>query len=177
VPSDFGNKRFAEVILSMVLELFGKQCLSSLTAVTLWMVLMFGCMAPAAMGAVDIPKCKAGPSAVLPPDVYVPMDSWVYPALDRLHGLGYLNSGYLGLRPWTRRSIQRMLDDTSQDEGLEKNPQAAEILADLRREFGVEDEDLSDLSYGCEGLYTRLQGITGLTLRDSFHLGQTLVND
>ena len=29
----------------------------------------------------------------------------------------------------------------------------------------------------CEGLYTRLQGISGLTLRDSFHLGQTIVND
>jgi hypothetical protein len=105
------------------------------------------------------------------------MDSWVYPALDRLHGLGYLESAYLGIRPWTRRSIQRMLDETSQDNDIQNNPQAVEILTALRREFGVEDDDLGDFSYGCEGLYTRFQGISGLTLRDSFHLGQTLVND
>src|ERR1035437_1190144 len=135
------------------------------------------CLAPAAIGAVDLPHCKAGPGVNLPADVYVPMNSWVYPALDRLRGLGYLESAYLGIRPWTRRSIQRMLDETSQDNDIQNNPQAVEILTALRREFGVEDDDLGDFSYGCEGLYTRFQGISGLTLRDSFHLGQTLVND
>lgn len=168
---------FAEVIPSMVLELFGKQRISSLAAATLWTALMFGCMAPAAMGAVELPKCKAGPGSVLPADVYVPMDSWIYPALDRLRGLGYVDSAYLGIRPWTRRSVQRMFDETSQAEGIQSNSQAVEILAALQREFGSEDDDLNDLSYGCEGLYTRLQGISGLTLRDSYNLGQTLAND
>ena len=51
------------------------------------------------------------------------------------------------------------------------------ILTALQREFGDEDADRRGLSYACEGIYTRLQGISGLTLRDSFHLGQTLVND
>jgi hypothetical protein len=105
------------------------------------------------------------------------MDSWIYPALDRLQGLGFLDSAYLGLRPWTRRSIQRMLDETSQEAGIQNNPQAFEILASLQREFGDEDADLGGLSYGCEGLYARMQAISGLTLRDSFHLGQTLAND
>src|SRR5664280_1693213 len=102
----------------MVPEVFEKQRISSLTAAGLWTVLAFVFLAPAARGAVELPHCKVGPAANLPADVYVPMDSWVYPALDRLHGLGYLNSTFFGLRPWTRRSIQRMLDETSQAEGM-----------------------------------------------------------
>jgi Capsule assembly protein Wzi len=138
---------------------------------------MFVCLVPAARGAVNLPECKAGPGAAGPADVYVPMDSWVYPALDRLHGLGFADTAFLGLRPWTKRSIQRMIDGTSQAEGIEKNAQAFEIVAAVQREFGAEDDYPSDLSYACEGIYTRLQGISGLTLRDSFHLGQTLAND
>jgi hypothetical protein len=140
-------------------------------------MLTFACLPIAAKGAVDLPQCKTRPGIAPPADVYVPMDSWIYPALDRLHGLGYLDTAFLGLRPWTRRSIQRMLDAAAQQEGIQSNPQAAEILAALEREFGVEDDDAGDLAYGCEGLYTRLQGISGLSLRDSFHLGQTIVND
>jgi hypothetical protein len=41
---------------------------------------------------------------------YVPVDSWIYPALDRLHALGYVDSAVLGLRPWTRLSIAHMLE-------------------------------------------------------------------
>jgi len=154
----------------------GNGRVSGFGAPALFAVLTLLFLAPAA-NAVDVPRCKAGPGAALPADVYIPVDSWVYPALDRLHGLGYLNRGYLGIRPWTRRSIQRMLDDTSQAEDIRNNAQAFEILASLQREFGIEDDDSADFSYGCEGLYTRVQGISGVTLRDSFHLGQTLVND
>jgi capsule assembly protein Wzi len=161
----------------MVSQLYGELRVSSLVAAILSTVLTGLCVVSAARGAVEYPRCDAGPGHNLPADVYVPMDNWVYPAMDRLHALGYLDTAYLGLRPWTRRSIQGMLNATSQEEGIQNNPQAAEILAALLREFGVEEDDLGDVAYGCEGLYTRLQGISGLTLRDSFHLGQTLVND
>src|ERR1035441_2915033 len=161
----------------MVLESVWKQRISIFVAGSLWTVLVFVGLVPAARGAVDVPKCKTGPGSILPADVYLPMDSWVYPALDRLHGLGYLDNAFLGIRPWTRRSIQRLIDQTSQEEDVQSNPQAAEILTALRREFGLEDDDLGDFSYGCESLYTRFQGISGLTLRDSFHLGQTQIND
>jgi hypothetical protein len=144
---------------------------------TVGLLLMLGCVVPATRGAVNQPECQTGPSAVSPADVYVPLDSWVYPALDRLRGLGFADTAFLGLRPWTRRSIQRIVDQTSKAEGLDANPQAVEIVAALEREVGSEDEYAPDLTYGCEGVYTRLQGIGGLTLRDSFHLGQTLVND
>ncbi|HVS87942.1 MAG TPA: phosphatase PAP2 family protein [Candidatus Acidoferrum sp.] len=33
---------------------------------------------------------------------YVPLDSWIYPALDRLAGLGLVDSAFVGMRPWTR---------------------------------------------------------------------------
>ena len=32
---------------------------------------------------------------------YIPVDSWVYPAMMRLYGMGYASKIYLGLRPWT----------------------------------------------------------------------------
>src|SRR6266436_5584315 len=41
---------------------------------------------------------------------YVPMDSWVYPAFDRLAALGYVNSGIFGMRPWTRLECLRLVD-------------------------------------------------------------------
>ncbi len=41
---------------------------------------------------------------------YVPMDSWIYPAMDRLHALGQVDIAYIGMRPWTRLSIVHMLE-------------------------------------------------------------------
>ena len=142
-----------------------------------WVMLILVFWVPAARCAVDLAECRAGLGGALPADVYVPMDSWIYPALDRLHGLGYLDTAFLGLRPWTRRSIQRMIGDASLGDVIQGDSQAAEILTALEREFGDEDTDRRGLSYGCESVYIRLQGISGLTLRDSFHLGQTIVND
>src|SRR6266568_9440772 len=45
---------------------------------------------------------------------YVPMDSWVYPAFDRLAALGYVNSGIFGMRPWTRLECLRLLNEASE---------------------------------------------------------------
>jgi len=33
---------------------------------------------------------------------FVPLDSWEYAAFERLAGLGYVNTGIMGLKPWTR---------------------------------------------------------------------------
>ena len=40
---------------------------------------------------------------------YIPVDSWVYPAMLRLYSLGYVNTAYLAMRPYTRRSALHML--------------------------------------------------------------------
>src|SRR5437016_4168465 len=50
---------------------------------------------------------SAGPQNLGSP--YVPLDSWVYPALDRLAGLGLIDSVFAGLRPLTRPECTRQL--------------------------------------------------------------------
>jgi hypothetical protein len=162
----------------MALEPSAKLRISWFAAAFLCTVPVCLAQIPMATGAATPLRCAVGPQASRPADIYIPVDSWVYPALDRLRGLGYLDSAFLGLRPWTRRSIQRMLDGASNEAGIQADPQSSEILTALQRELGTEtNDDPAHLSYACEGLYARMQGISGLTLRDSFHLGQTLVND
>src|SRR6185503_4657004 len=46
---------------------------------------------------------------------YVPLDSWIYPALERLSALGYIKTGYLGIRPWTRMECSRLLEEAERN--------------------------------------------------------------
>jgi Capsule assembly protein Wzi len=112
---------------------------------------------------------------------YVPIDSWIYPALDRLQALGYIDFGFLGLRPWTRTSIKNMLDQTSKAiESATGDEEAREIYLAVRKEVDSTPGSFADLlrpSNNFESAYTRLGGIAGTPLRDSFHLGLTNVND
>ena len=69
--------------------------------------------------------------------VYVPLDSWVYPAFERLFSLGYADSAYLGMRPWTRTSCLQILQETYPK--LQDAPQDQEawnIFLALAKEFG-----------------------------------------
>jgi Capsule assembly protein Wzi len=109
--------------------------------------------------------------------VYVPLDSWVYPAFERLFSLGYADSAYLGLRPWTRTSCLQILQETYPK--LQDAPQDTEawnIFRALAVEFGADagqttpQAELSDV-------YTRDMYIKGRPINDSFHFGQTLIND
>lgn len=112
---------------------------------------------------------------------YVPMDSWMYPAIDRLHALGYVDTAFLGLRPWTRMSIVHMLQETS--DKLDAHPddqEALEIFLALRKELAPDDEGgngerIAHAEF--ESVYSNLRGISGTPLRDSFHFGQSIVND
>ncbi len=112
---------------------------------------------------------------------YVPTDSWIYPALDRLQALGYINYGYRGLRPWTRSSITHMLNQTAEFQDFtSKDDQAYEIYLAVRKELNAGTHSFGDLLHprnNFESAYTRLGGIAGTPLRDSFHLGLTIVND
>src|SRR5262249_1840178 len=42
---------------------------------------------------------------------YEPLDSWVYPAFERLAALGYVHSAYLNQRPWTRLECARLVEE------------------------------------------------------------------
>ncbi len=112
---------------------------------------------------------------------YIPVDSWVYPAMTRLYSLGYVDTMFLGMRPWTRQSVLHMLDATEDDIRNSNDDEAQEIFAGLTRELRLESTNDGTRSrgaiYGTESVYGRALGISGQTLRDSYHLGQTIVND
>jgi hypothetical protein len=106
--------------------------------------------------------------------VYVPLDSWIYPAFDRLHALGFADSAFSGMRPWTRQSCVKILKETAVP-SESSPPEAQRIFRALQAEF-AEDEQGGPFAT-VEDLYSRGLGIAGTPLNDSAHLGQTLVND
>src|ERR1700733_16003362 len=70
--------------------------------------------------------------------VYVPLDSWVYPAFERLFSLGYADSAYLGMRPWTRTSCLQILQETYPNlQNAPEDTEAWNIFQALAVEFGV----------------------------------------
>jgi hypothetical protein len=118
---------------------------------------------------------------------YVPLDSWIYPAFDRLIGLGFVRSAGLSTRPWTRLECVRLLNeaqDGGDDGDAEANysQQAEELIAALTQEFAGELKQLDEGNPGTlqvESLYTRFTGISGTPLVQGTHydFGQTLIND
>src|SRR5712675_1469900 len=40
----------------------------------------------------------------------VPMDSWIYPALERLGAMGFIPGQSSAIRPWTRQECRRQLN-------------------------------------------------------------------
>ncbi len=107
--------------------------------------------------------------------IFVPLDSWVYPAFDRLTALGYVKSGMLGLRPWARTECERLLDEIPSEVD---DPVANPLISALRGEFAVdENPDGSDIGAQLDSIYTRVQGISGTPLTNDFFFGSTVVND
>jgi Capsule assembly protein Wzi/PAP2 superfamily len=113
---------------------------------------------------------------------YVPLDSWVYPALDRLAAFGLIDSAFAGDRPWTRRECARLLLEaedhlTRRDEN---NDISQGLVDQLAREFRPEMEPLDeaiDAQVRVESLYSRTEYISGLPLKDGYHFAQTQIND
>ncbi len=113
---------------------------------------------------------------------YVPLDSWVYPALDRLAGLGLIDSAFSGMRPWTRRECMRQVAEASEKLGdTGENSEASKLVDSLEREFRVETEALGDGTDGAgfrlESLYSRTEHISGAPLTDGYTFAQTQFND
>lgn len=108
---------------------------------------------------------------------FVPFDSWIYPAIERLYSLGYVDSAYLGLRPWTRLSCLHMLEETYPK--LEAAPQDSEawaIFRALAEELGY-DAVAPSTRAAVDNVYARPMIIQGPPINDSWHFGQTLIND
>jgi len=144
-----------------------------------------GTVQAAATGS-QLPRVPASDCEPLQLDTpYIPVDSWVYPAVLRLYSLGFINNVYLGMRPWTRASIDHMLDQAS---AKIEDPDVAGPAVDEAQ--GIYEALIHELHGDIQGLcpsnqaasrfesaYSVMRGISGTPLRDSYHLGSTIVND
>jgi len=111
---------------------------------------------------------------------YVPLDSWIYPAMERLAALGYVKTASLGIRPWTRLECARLLGEATDlgDDG--EMPEAQDLMQSLSQEFanesGLEGGERNMVAQ-VESVYQRSLGISGKPLTDGYHFGQTVLND
>ncbi len=110
---------------------------------------------------------------------YIELDSWIYPAFDRLAALGYLPDSTSIIRPWTRIEGARLLAE-AHESYFDMDDASESLLASLDLEFEPETrvvEGGSNVEAMVEDTYTRFTGISGTPLRDGFHFSQTVVND
>ncbi len=128
----------------------------------------------------DYPRVRAVGST------FVPLDSWVYPALARLAALGYAPTLLEGMKPWTRTECARLTDEAGEalqhtlQEDRRPEEQAVELHAALEREFSYELEVLGGSrarAFRLESIYARVTSISGPPLTDGFHFGQTISYD
>jgi hypothetical protein len=117
---------------------------------------------------------------------YIPVDSWIYPAMMRLYGFGYIDTMYLGMRPWTRASVERMLEQVSahiedaQDYPDSTSTEAQQLYDAIDRDLHPDTQGPCGTLKGnirIESVYSAFRGISGTPLQDSFHLGQSIIND
>jgi hypothetical protein len=123
---------------------------------------------------------------------YVPLSSWVYPAIERLAALGYVQTAFLGIRPWTRMECARLLQEAGEkigDESPESNNsnnndgnrnQASRLQAALLEEFADESSrwnGAANLGGTLYSVYAGFTAISGTPLRDGYHFGQTIINN
>src|SRR5215469_8113149 len=112
---------------------------------------------------------------------YVPLDSWIYPALDRLAAMGLIDSGFAGMRPWTRNECVRLLGEAGDRVGSGAGGAEAEKIYNvLEAEFHSDRERIDSgglLRAQIESIYGRMTEISGQPLTDGNHFGQTITND
>jgi hypothetical protein len=141
-------------------------------------------------GASQTPPNTGQPAPVCEPSTlgspYIPVDSWIYPAILRLYGMGYVDMVYLGMRPWTRAIVGKMIEEAStriedeQDAPTSTTERAKEIYDAIDHELQADIQGPCGTHKGTgrlESAYTIFRGVSGTPLNDSFHLGQTVIND
>ena len=128
------------------------------------------------------PESVCEPSLLDSP--YIPVDSWVYPAVWRLYSLGFIDTVYLGMRPYTRSSVDHMLEEAgARVEDADPGPatdEAQGIYESLTHELHDDVQGPCGAHKGktrVESVYSVERAMSGTPLRDSFHLGSTIIND
>ena len=135
-------------------------------------------------GAWQSPQELVGAASVRRPGFmgspYVPLDSWVYPAVERLAALGYLKSQSLSIRPWTRSECVRLLVEAGElRPDLDRGPEIQGLFNALSDEFAAEVNpgDHDNVHAQVESVYQQTSIISGRALTDGFHFGQTTWNN
>src|SRR5580658_4851767 len=116
---------------------------------------------------------------------YVELDSWIYPAIERLAALGYIRLAFLGQRPWTRIECAHLVEEANDRiafAGEANSGEAAKLYYSLEKEFASDLETATgggggEVTARLESLYSVATGINGLPLNDSRHFGQTIINN
>lgn len=113
---------------------------------------------------------------------FVPLDSWVYPAIERLSALRYITTSFMGLKPWTRIECARLTEEAGEAlrQDTDAPDDAAKLQARLEQELNYEIGLLSggrNFAADVESIYTRTVSISGPALTDGYHFGQTLGYD
>jgi hypothetical protein len=109
---------------------------------------------------------------------YVPIDSWVYPELDRLAALGYVNTAESGMRPWTRSECARLVEEAGEGIDLEDSSQWTMTYKRLATEFAPELEGRqTEPNLWIEESYTRIRFVSGPPLADDYHFTKTFTYD
>jgi membrane-associated phospholipid phosphatase len=111
----------------------------------------------------------------------IPLDSWVYSAIERLQGRGYAPSAFLGLRPWTRLECARITTEIGEQierESATASDEDVSTYAALERELQAEtSRDGNSYMTSVDSVYFRYTGISGRPLTDGYHFGETIIND
>ena len=114
----------------------------------------------------------------------VPMDSWIYPALERLSSMGLVPFQSVAIRPWTRQECRRQVQQAKEilsgvrgsyyavDDGIMN--EAERLIPQLEQELAEPNESSQAV---VESGYMRVGTIAGPALYDGFHIGQTWTND
>ncbi|MGA8763363.1 MAG: capsule assembly Wzi family protein [Candidatus Sulfotelmatobacter sp.] len=117
---------------------------------------------------------------------YVPIDSWIYPAFDRLIALGVVQDAYVGIRPWTRLECARLVEEaedrmrSGEAGNSERSADDDKMVSALAVEFRDESSHLdgaANTGARVDSVYVRTTSISGTPLRDGYHFGQTIIND
>jgi Capsule assembly protein Wzi len=115
---------------------------------------------------------------------FVELDSWIYPSMLRLAALGYVRSDFSDMRPWTRMECAVMIQEAAgrlEVDSAGSSSEAQRLYAALKEEFQDElrqfDAGGNQPSWQLESLYSKSMGIRGRPLNDSYHFGQTIINN
>ena len=113
---------------------------------------------------------------------YVPLDSWVYPAVEKLAAFGYIKTAFIGLKPWTRMECAQLVEqageaaETSEDSERELTDLQSRLQEEFAYELGLFDGK-RNATARIESLYARGVSLGGSGLTDGDHFGQTLSYD